>query len=477
MKKTSQPAAVEPTPDPPERPAFGDFYRRHVPLVWRMLRRLGIYRASDREDLAQDIFIAILQRAEDFDPNKEPERWIAAFTWRTVQNYRRAARLRREQLTMDLDVEAPSTATPSPEEAMSITEQDRLLDKVLSSIPEERRDVLVLVAFEGMKIADAAKLLQIPPRTAYERYSLAKRDCIKAIERMNRRERKMLGFAPMLAAITDHDLDALFTAQREAPAPDVPEDVQARIWSGVLSRAPQLAEEQAPPESGTRLSQAHAAPQITPKLAVKAPVFLWHLTSKQASALLVSAYLTGGATGAAGVAFYAGLWPFDHHDDRSSYITEGMTETPAPSVAPAPSIAAIITPAPPMPTAQASAREPAPSSSSARATRRAGASTRAVNPKEDAALVLRAKQMLRDGKKADALALAQEHARDFQGGGMNEEEEALGVYALISAGRRDEARAEIERYRKAHPESLYLPDMERAAQMGEASRPHGSLKY
>lgn len=57
---------------------------------------------------------------------------------------------------------------------------------------------------------------------------------------------------------------------------------------------------------------------------------------------------------------------------------------------------------------------------------------------------------------ADALALADEHARRFAEGTLAPEREVIAIGALVALGRRDEARRRADRFRTAHPGSAYL---------------------
>jgi len=68
-----------------------------------------------------------------------------------------------------------------------------------------------------------------------------------------------------------------------------------------------------------------------------------------------------------------------------------------------------------------------------------------------------ARTALNKGDNQNALAAAQEHEKKFPRGALSEEREAIAVRALSEGGRKDEAKARAERFKKSHPESILLP--------------------
>ena len=68
------------------------------------------------------------------------------------------------------------------------------------------------------------------------------------------------------------------------------------------------------------------------------------------------------------------------------------------------------------------------------------------------------------GRTAEALAALDNHARRFPRGSLVEEREGLRIQVLLAAGRIDEARSRVVRFRSSFPTSLLLPSIE--AQLG-----------
>ncbi len=68
-----------------------------------------------------------------------------------------------------------------------------------------------------------------------------------------------------------------------------------------------------------------------------------------------------------------------------------------------------------------------------------------------------ARTALNRGDHANALAATAEHEKKYPRGALAEEREAIAVRALSEGGRKGEAKARAERFKKSHPESILLP--------------------
>jgi hypothetical protein len=113
---------------------------------------------------------------------------------------------------------------------------------------------------------------------------------------------------------------------------------------------------------------------------------------------------------------------------------------------PAPSAAPLATPVlrPNKPSAPAPSAAPAPTAS------------------EEALLVAAAEAQLRAGHPAAALALYEQHLREYPRGALRQESQNGRIIALCGVGRTAEARADIERFAVKHAGSASLLRMQRA---------------
>jgi hypothetical protein len=77
-------------------------------------------------------------------------------------------------------------------------------------------------------------------------------------------------------------------------------------------------------------------------------------------------------------------------------------------------------------------------------------------------LLQTARTALGRGDPESALATLERHAREYQGGQLGQEREALTIQALVGLGRRSEARTRAERFRARFPNSLLIPVIDQA---------------
>jgi RNA polymerase sigma-70 factor (ECF subfamily) len=158
-------------------PSLGDrldaVYREHFSTVWRGLRRLGVPERS-LEDAAQDVFLIVHRRANDFEGRSSVRTWIYGIAVRVAKDYRRAEARhsqRIQHLTAQLVAEPANN--DSPADQAERREASRLLHAALGAMAEELRDVLVLVELEQLPVREAAIALGLRVRTCQRRLRAA----------------------------------------------------------------------------------------------------------------------------------------------------------------------------------------------------------------------------------------------------------------------------------------------------------------
>ena len=130
------------------------FERYHLPL-FRYLAALSGNRSLS-EDLVQDVFFRVLKYAKSYDP----EHSFAVWLYQLARNaYFDSHRKRRgEKASLD-DMDFPS-AELFPEEVLARKQNVATLRAALQQLPEEKREVLMLSRFHGMRYEEIAHLLK-----------------------------------------------------------------------------------------------------------------------------------------------------------------------------------------------------------------------------------------------------------------------------------------------------------------------------
>jgi RNA polymerase sigma factor (sigma-70 family) len=135
---------------------FERIYEEHAPAVRAYVRR----RAPESvvEDVLADVFVVCLRRIDDVPRNALP--WLYVVARKTLANERRKRR--------DLPLAAPELAY-EPEPA-----GDPQLAAAFAALSDADREILRLVAWEGLSLRAAARALECSPVAARVRYHRAK---------------------------------------------------------------------------------------------------------------------------------------------------------------------------------------------------------------------------------------------------------------------------------------------------------------
>jgi RNA polymerase sigma factor (sigma-70 family) len=147
--------------------AFDRFYRRHVEAVGRFIAR----RVSDPHtvaDLTAEVFIAIIGSAHTYRPDRGSILgWVYGVARKVV-----ASEYRRQTRERDVVRRVAGRRTLCPEDIACIEEridaeqQARRTYAALAGLPEESRQLIELIAVDGLSVADAAAVLGLSPLVA-----------------------------------------------------------------------------------------------------------------------------------------------------------------------------------------------------------------------------------------------------------------------------------------------------------------------
>jgi len=166
---------------------FKEVYREQFRFVWRSLRRLGV-RESDVADAAQDVFLVVHRRLDEFEGRAKVSTWLYGICYRVARDRRRLAHVRHH---VDDEV---AVAERVDEHADVAAEAERregfeLLEALLDELPIEQRAVFTLFELDAMGGEEIALALEIPLGTVYSRLRVARDQFRKSLLRLQARER------------------------------------------------------------------------------------------------------------------------------------------------------------------------------------------------------------------------------------------------------------------------------------------------
>ena len=379
--------------NPPAGPAtFEDLYAEHAGRVLSFLWLFGVTVEADREDLSQEVWTDVYRSLPIFDPSQGSARaWLAGIARNAARDWKRTQHRRPEFSThTDREPIATRTGEMDAEEAERRAALWAYFERAIPS--KEQREAFVLRVVHELTIEEVAEATGAQPFTVKWRIAMAQR---RLKEEMTEEERrKLAAILPVLS------VDAFVRALRETK---FPEDEIARVWERVSARIEA--------EGGSIHDQLGTPATAPSPAAPKGYTF----TAPALASAFAGVFLLGALSGAAAYALLS-----------------------SPSKASMTTIDAEIPPAP-IPTAEPTA-EPAPTASVAPSVSSSTAAAAAPAPSE-AWILGRAQQ----AEPAEALALANEHARSFPRSRLAATREEIAIYALVQLGRHAEAEERAEK--------------------------------
>lgn len=129
------------------------FERHHRALFNFFLRLCGDRQAS--EDMVQDVFLRMLKYRATYRPGSQFRAWM----YHLARNVR-IDKARAQPPEVELDTARdPISREASPVESLDRAQEAALLRRALAKLPDDKRELLVLCRFQGLKYDQIGELL------------------------------------------------------------------------------------------------------------------------------------------------------------------------------------------------------------------------------------------------------------------------------------------------------------------------------
>jgi len=146
---------------------FGAYRARVFGYLARMTGRRDL-----AEDLTQDVFLRLARAARGLRPDTRLRGWLFTVAHNVLVSHARAARV-TAALASEL-AERPTAGGPTPFEAVADSATQLRVERALARLPIASREVILLVAIEGLSAADAGAALGLTPEAVRQRLSRAR---------------------------------------------------------------------------------------------------------------------------------------------------------------------------------------------------------------------------------------------------------------------------------------------------------------
>lgn len=185
--------------------AFRELFRAHREDVARLAQRM-LGRATDLEDIVQEVFLQVHRSIRDFRHGARFSTWLYRVTVNVVLMHRRAAKSR------PVFGEAPESFAaidrrPFADEQVEQRRRVQAFHRLLDRLSEKKRVVFVLHELEGLAPGEIAKIVGSPVLTVRTRLFYARRELLA-----------MLADEPSLASFQGELGEDLAEAPEGSPA-------------------------------------------------------------------------------------------------------------------------------------------------------------------------------------------------------------------------------------------------------------------
>ncbi len=152
--------------------AIGELYDRYSPVALGMALKI-VREEGEAEDVVHDAFVAVVERADQYHPERGS---VVAWLVTTVRNLaldRARRRIRRAQITDDELRHEPAEPIADPELLSWLEAERRAVRKALDALSPAQRSTLEIAFFEGLSYPEIAERESVPLGTVKSRAARA----------------------------------------------------------------------------------------------------------------------------------------------------------------------------------------------------------------------------------------------------------------------------------------------------------------
>jgi len=176
--------------------AFAELVRRHSRTVYNFVLR-QLREASVAEDVTQDVFLRVVQKAGEFKHEARFSTWLYSITRNLcVDQLRRASHRRHASLDApragaadDAPTLGETVADPHPaasaERSAAAAQLQASIVRAVDSLPDDQREVFLLREVANLPFREIAEITDVPENTVKSRmrYALDRlRDALREFE-------------------------------------------------------------------------------------------------------------------------------------------------------------------------------------------------------------------------------------------------------------------------------------------------------
>jgi RNA polymerase sigma-70 factor (ECF subfamily) len=148
-----------------DREAFTDLVIRYQRPIYNAAFWI-LRSADDAKDIAQDVFLKVAERLDEYDSNHRFFSWIYRIA---VNESLNLLRRNGHQEWLDDEIDIPGPDTANPESLATDAERSRHIQRALMKLSPNDRTVLMLRHFSDCSYEEIAQILELDQKTVKSR--------------------------------------------------------------------------------------------------------------------------------------------------------------------------------------------------------------------------------------------------------------------------------------------------------------------
>ncbi len=157
--------------------AFEDLVHQYERLVYSIAYRM-LNNHSDAQDITQEVFVKVYQKLDMYKPSHSFTAWISTISSNTSIDYIRKHK-KQTVLSLDKEIEFEDSSVSlnieskdlSPEQELLQKEKTQLLQKAISLLDEDSRELIVLRDINGLSYNEIADMFDLKLGTVKSKIS------------------------------------------------------------------------------------------------------------------------------------------------------------------------------------------------------------------------------------------------------------------------------------------------------------------
>ena len=141
--------------------ALAEFYDRTAPVLFTLAKSILID-AALAEDVLQEVYVQIWEKAEVFDPTLgKPISWALALTRNKALDRLRSSK-RRESAMQEFAEVSENQASEPPAANVELKETADIVKQAMSGLPDKQRQAIELSLLRGLAHSEVAEVMGEP---------------------------------------------------------------------------------------------------------------------------------------------------------------------------------------------------------------------------------------------------------------------------------------------------------------------------